>query len=743
MLAPNKTIGLGLSYALSWCKKLKNLIKSGALTITSMLIATALYLWGQDIGPDSMMTLLVGTTAIVATVITIAFSLSIIPIEKASETFSAGIIHVVLKDPETRAAFYVLGVLTLLPLGGFFKFTSKLPQSFSLALAVFVIGTSLDILRFYQQNLISKLQPNYVIRALLKEVRKNVKSDRKGIAILLKRFKKNATLEVDDAWLAAVLQKNCSRLDDSIIIKCDSLYDAAKIIMDKGNRLVLRQALSAYTQILQIYLSQRAESAVTFPDQASLFVATTNAATIPNAILEHLGRLSKYALEKKDELSVIAVQETYSALVVLVHSIEFKNFKYGTNPILNSILGRWKISAEEVAKEGWVDAVMRDSGNLTRVMAFLAQRENLNDIYPTVIDFQRTLVQATAVALATKKTSQSFYQIATNRLIENTTAILANLIRLGHWQCDDVSSSIYTVLKAKNDFDKLLKIQYSIMECNPAYQSTDLNNIFQLNRQALSLVEKSLVKENQRSFLDFMKISEHVLNHLRDMIREEEEFATQFQYQFVEGINVLLHTYWDTYSLIRGHEELDAEIDAVMQLMLRAIWLTTFFKTFNVQFSENLVDHLTNFALRVMHAKPEMLLVDPEFLLKIAKTQVSLAIATSRYQSEFDWSKVNWYSKVAANNWYIAKALQLKGRPAEAGVIMKLASNLPAESSSEEQAKILSMLNSLYARYEDDLDDPMRSRSMFRDKPRDVLIWIINNMKQSDDDSTNSDAEMR
>jgi hypothetical protein len=719
LLSPAKTISSGLGCVFRLVKRIKYV-----LTILATLLAIAFYHWGVTISDDSKMTLLLGTTAIIATIITIAFSLSIIPIERASENFSAGLIHLVLKDSETKIAFYILSFLTVLPLSGFFCFVSKMGKQFPLCLSVFVIGAALDVLRFYQQNLIPKLQPSYVIRALLKEVKLEISKDKTNIAKLLKQWKIKADQELSDDRIEAALQYHFSSLDSFLTLRCNSLFDGAKKIIDQGNRHILKETLDDFVKIVHMYLSQRADSAVTFQDKDFLLVTSTNVATVPNEVIEHLGRLSKCCLNKKDELLVKMIHKTFMNLVLEVNRIKFKNFTNGKNPVLSSILGRWTIEAEEVAKEGMIDATMDDSGNLNKVMEVLAQRENFNNIYPTVIRAQISLLHSIAAAYATNKTSLSLYEISTNRVIENTTAILSYLIKIKHRQCDDISSAVYHVLNTKNLLDQQLKIEYGIMNSNPAYQSTDENNIFHINAHAIVLIEKSLENDESRHyFFDFMTISEHVLDHLNKLVQENTELATKFQYQIVEGINVLLSVYLEAFNLIRGHAELDAEINKILRLIKRTIGVITFFKVINPQFADNFVQHLTIFGIRIIQTRPDILWLEPELIKKIAETQRAAATSNARFPSDFEWWKTNAYAKVVANNWWLAKALRLKKRDDQADEILALAETFPSEFSESEKTHAAEILREMYDSYEKEV--AIGNPSMFRDEPLNLILSMI------------------
>ena len=107
--------------------------------------------------------LLIAIGAAIATILAIAFSLSIIPIQKASEAWTPAILEIYKKDRKTHISIIIVCLMIVITFFLAILEPNKVwPINFGF-IAVFFFAVTLDILRYYYKHICSLLDPIEVI----------------------------------------------------------------------------------------------------------------------------------------------------------------------------------------------------------------------------------------------------------------------------------------------------------------------------------------------------------------------------------------------------------------------------------------------------------------------------------------------------------------------------------------------------------------------------------------------------
>ncbi len=166
-------------------------LSHSAISIVSIIIATYL------IHPDSQIaihnygnldTIFIAIGGVLATILVLAFSISIIPIQRALEHFSSSISRLYRKDGLTKFIFIIISVFSLLSfLLGIDSIMFGLDSSLLFPIDIVILGISLDLLRLHYRRICSMLEPTYPIGHLKKMAADYILKTQKRISKLARK----------------------------------------------------------------------------------------------------------------------------------------------------------------------------------------------------------------------------------------------------------------------------------------------------------------------------------------------------------------------------------------------------------------------------------------------------------------------------------------------------------------------------------------------------------------------------
>ena len=108
-------------------------------------------------------TVLVGLGATYGTILALALTLSLTPIQRAGEAWSASILRLYRRDRVTHATFVSLGVLCVTSFALAVRGPVVVPVSFILAASLALLGFGLDLLRGYHAHVCRLLDPQHAV----------------------------------------------------------------------------------------------------------------------------------------------------------------------------------------------------------------------------------------------------------------------------------------------------------------------------------------------------------------------------------------------------------------------------------------------------------------------------------------------------------------------------------------------------------------------------------------------------
>ena len=137
-------------------------ISSCSITILGILMASSLYLptAQQAITQfNNVDTLLIAIGGMLGTMIALVFTLSVIPIQRAVETFSPSVTWMYRNDRVTQFIYIVLALFCLLSFLLAIENVLHVNKALLLPVGIAIVGASFDLLRWHYRRISQMLDP--------------------------------------------------------------------------------------------------------------------------------------------------------------------------------------------------------------------------------------------------------------------------------------------------------------------------------------------------------------------------------------------------------------------------------------------------------------------------------------------------------------------------------------------------------------------------------------------------------
>jgi hypothetical protein len=210
------------------------------------------------------------------TIFALLLTLSIIPIQRAAETWSPSIVRLYRRDPSTYITFIVLGVLCAASFMFAVKGLADIPSSIILAVAFGALGLSLDLLRWYQGHVCQLLDPAQAVGLTTRYARQTI--DRiqglvTRVATLQHRMlTPEKQRETSVEHVETVVYPRVSGYPQTINFWINDLAEIAGKATARGEKFLASAAVNAISEITKHFLSVRKRNLMLMPAPDGLFL---------------------------------------------------------------------------------------------------------------------------------------------------------------------------------------------------------------------------------------------------------------------------------------------------------------------------------------------------------------------------------------------------------------------------------------------------------------------------------------
>ncbi len=422
-------------------RKISNYAGYFAVTIVGLIFSGVLYcLAAQRIISDfkNLDTIFIAIGGMIGTMLALVFSLSIIPIQRAVETFTPSIVKLYREDRIAQIIFVAVSAICLLSFIFAIDGVNKLIGPLLLFTEILIITTTLDLLRWYHRHISQLLQPKEAIRLLLLKI--------KGY---ISKIQQNASLWARAQWNVLPLEKKAEisieSLESAFYTAFSNHYvpvngwttELAEMALrgvSAGETLTVKIAISAMVEVACYCLQIRKDNIILVPTSIMLETVSDLDKQILIPIYDHFKDINRNAVALKAETTCVHIVQALGEIASCTAKLKGRAFPENSAPITFMPLGYLKECVEMAQRNGLDDAALQGSDVLLKVAQSIPDNISIDYVYAPVID--------------------GWYEIARKFLISGK-AILAN-------EVSGKMMSLAHYVLTKNHFQFIETIEYML-----------------------------------------------------------------------------------------------------------------------------------------------------------------------------------------------------------------------------------------------------------------------------------------
>ncbi|MBI4837660.1 MAG: DUF2254 domain-containing protein [Nitrospirae bacterium] len=565
---------------LTWCMvSVIQLRKFGAhtscyaITILGVIIAAGFFcpvVQGKIREYKNFDTIFIAAGGLIGTMLALVFSLSIIPIQRAVESFTPSVTRLYRIDYVTQIIFITLALFCLFSFIMAVDGVLGLPDSILLSLEMFFIAVSLDMLRWHHRRVTKLLEPSNAIHRLSEQIKKYIDKSQNRLARLAKiqRFflsaeqKTNQSQEQIETALYAVLPKYHITVNTWI----GELAEITQKAMSAGNINTASLAISAITKLACHYINCRKDNLILIPT-ADFMATDSDINKVLTPIYEHFKDINRNAVALKAETTSIHVVRAMGEIINCTTNLKARAFRNNSAPITYLPIGYLKEFILIAQRNGLDDVALEGS------------REILNIAINAPDNVQITAVHLPAI--------ENMYKIVLNFLISNKIplanvtlndilTLLQHLSGRKHFQfvkiLQDTMEKIETLVPFAIAHEKTFGSPFIGLPIAPPYDLSNSMSIGYLVEQATSHIERDKSKGWVNPYGQFMEINEVIYRHFRNLA-EKVDFGTSFLlWHIIQTIKHIARVY---LSILQKPEPDNYE--NIPKLIGQILWYEAFF----------------------------------------------------------------------------------------------------------------------------------------------------------------------
>jgi hypothetical protein len=329
----------------------------------------------------------IAAASLIGTVLVLAFSLSMIPVQRAAESMPVSVVRLFARDPTNALISLALGSFCLLSFCLALYETTLLPRRFALLLQVLVVGLTFDAVRWHHRHTLSLLEPVRAVSDLRNQALRFVRTTDRRVRLaarvqwmVLPRASRNQTSRNE---LAGVLYRNLPNHALILAQSIQELEEAALRAMEQVETRVAVSAVDALAAIGHEYLVRRRDTLRAILVDP-LGVYESDAREVLTPLHESLKRAGQRAVALKSEPIAIRVVQGLGQLALICTTLKLP----GVSPERAPLTPLPLIYLEQCALAGLAEGLHDLGLDAARVMAEVSlsapHDTDLNDVHIVV-----------------------------------------------------------------------------------------------------------------------------------------------------------------------------------------------------------------------------------------------------------------------------------------------------------------------------------------------------------------------
>lgn len=501
-----------------------------SLTILGILMASILYLPSaqQAIAQfNNVDTILIAMGGMIGTMIALVFTLSIIPIQRAVETFSPSVTWMYRNDRVTQFIYIVLALFCLLSFLLAIENVIQVNKALLLPVGIAIVGASFDLLRWHYRRISQMLDPGEAIKRLTAEIEKHISRTQQRLSRLAQiqldmmteeQKRKQSKRQIESAFYMSLKDYN-----NQINRWTGELAEISYKAGGKNEVYTSELAIVALVRIACHYLDVRKDNMIVYssPDEYFLSLESdVNAVLTP--IYEHMKNINRSAVILKAETSCIHIVRALGRIASHTASLKSPAFQEYSVPITNLPLGYLKECILSAQRNGLDDVVLQGSREVLNVTRSAPHNVQITDVYLPAIEAWNSMI---LTFLVTGK------GIFANEITKDLMSFLFNLLKQKHYQFNhtlgDVLGKVEALIPYAIAHEKMFGSPFVGLPLSVPYDLSNSLSISYLVAQGEILIKEEKDKERLNPYHDFIEINEPIYRHLRNLA-ENVDFGSSF-----------------------------------------------------------------------------------------------------------------------------------------------------------------------------------------------------------------------
>jgi hypothetical protein len=478
--------------------------------------------------------LFIAVGGMLGTVIALVFSISILGVQRAAETFAPSISELYRQDKGTHIIYFVLVILCLtsfvLSVDGVVGGVSH-----GKLFPILVLGVSLsfDLLRLHYNRIGQLMDAGVAVQLLRDEVLKKISRNQQQTSRQAEAHLRSLTAgrNIDEASrqkalleVVGRLHLNNSTFGEFLNQRIGDLTEIARKAIARGELSTAEAAISTLTRITISYLKTREDNLILYPaPNAPLSgIIKSDADFSLDFLYDRLIRINKTAIASKEEMASIKVISSFADISGYLMSSSGNMYKLSWAP-----LGSIGTCVRDAQVNGFNDAALRTSRELVNLTGRLS-KDNLD--YHTYLFLIDRWVEIAGLSLYSKAGPVG-------------NEVLKNLMILPHFILHEKPILLEYILR--HLLPKLYELTPLMFSNEDMADNPYAPYAMTYERSLGYLVEggKSLIGKDKAHWVNpysgFIELNEKISSHLRNVAERFDICGSRLIWHFAQTIQFI------------------------------------------------------------------------------------------------------------------------------------------------------------------------------------------------------------
>lgn len=468
-------------------------------------------------------TLLTALGATYGTVIALVLTLSVIPVERAGEAWSASIVRLYRHDPGTYLTFVWLGVCCVASFVLAVEDLGNFAVSSVMAASFLVLGISLDVLRGYHSHVCKLLDPEHAVDVGLKKAKGTVDRLNRVVARNARLIAWRPFAEEEPRPSSRLVKSNLylrmPGYPGAIVDSIDDLAEMARKAIARGERPLARSAVRSMAELTNYYLSSRRENLIVYPhNDSERFGRSSDVDAVTDETYGRMREISRTAVNASDEATAIQVSSAFRGMAVHTAKLGTPAFETDTAPLSRAPLYHAFECVVFAQSKGLDEVGLRSARILWEATLDVPKRIAKADVYIPIVNGLHDIAVA-------------FYSAFRFKFAETVTRYQSVIVGTASFSEASHFLEVLEAVLEKIELQVPLAIENEmaiggrsgILPLGSAYSPTDPGSLgWEFVRSLAGLYMAEDEAGYQAEFRLLLQVQEAYSNHLRNVARNNE-----------------------------------------------------------------------------------------------------------------------------------------------------------------------------------------------------------------------------